>query len=418
MSFNSLKRSVRKCLPSVVVDTIHHLKRFSPLQLHKDFSVKVRYAKLNKRYRISEKVRVAFLVQMPEIWDKQEPVYDAMLLDDRFEPEIIVVPPYDFENKCVSTDYGENYFLRKYPDAVCAFDGGGWINLSKRKYDYVFFQRPYDWYLPKPLQSYVVVSCARCCYIPYAYWPLAKDLCGYNRDFFRCVYFAFMESRENALYIQKLEKDTNRIIFCGYPSLDGIEAADGYDVGSVLWTPRWNYDEDVGGSHFFEYKDEIIRLREYWPNVDVTIRPHPLAFPNYIANGLLTAEGVEDYKRTAADKGVRFDANARVEDTFLETGVLITDVSSIVYPYFMTEKPIIFCNSSISLSPSFTRLLKGMYVANSWKDILFYYGELVRGNDPLKEERRRIARDMRAANNGSIEKILGVLADEIRYKSV
>lgn len=70
--------------------------------------------------------------------------------------------------------------------------------------------------------------------------------------------------------------------------------------------------------------------------------------------GLMTVAEVNDYKQKVENTSrVSFDTNKNIEDTFEETGILITDVSSIVFPYFLTGKPIIFCNTEIPLSPAF-----------------------------------------------------------------
>ena len=416
MSFSQIKNFIKRNVSSEVIERIQRSRRYLPKEIWKeqwkDRTVKTRYKRLNKRKREYDVVKVAFLVQMAEIWDKQLPVYAAMQEDERFEPQLIVVPPYDLIKREITYDYKDNYFLLNYEQSIPAYSEGKWIDFSDRQFDYVFYQRPYDVYLPKQLQSYQITSFSRCCYIPYGYWPFKNDLCGYNREFFRCVYFAFMESKENASYIQKMEDDEKRILFCGYPSLDNIEYSSVFDIDSVLWTPRWSYDAKLGGSHFFEFKDDILKLSNQFPKISITIRPHPLAFQNYVAEGLMTLNEVQEYMEKAKQHGIEFDKNKNIEDTFSNTGVLITDISSIIYTYFMSTKPIIFCNTDIELSPSFKALMKGMYIAESWIDVIGFYKELKSGNDYLAIERKHIAERLREANKSSAKKILDILANE------
>ena len=43
---------------------------------------------------------------MPQIWDKQEPVFREMLHDEKFEPKLIVTPTFDYVNMRVC-EFGE-----------------------------------------------------------------------------------------------------------------------------------------------------------------------------------------------------------------------------------------------------------------------------------------------------------------------
>ena len=86
---------------------------------------------------------------------------------------------------------------------------------------------------------------------------------------------------------------------------------------------------------------------------------------------------------------------------------------TIVFPYFLTGKPIIFCNTDIPLSPAFKALLDGIYVTDSWEEIQEAYKQIVAGNDYLKETRLKIADSIRKANNGAVENIIKVLEEDI-----
>lgn len=359
----------------------------------------------NKENDPNQTIRVAFIVQMPEIWDKEEPVYHAMEENPKFDVKMIVIPPYDFKRKEMKINYNNNFFLQTYPSTIKAFNNGNWITINN-EYDYIFYQRPYDYYLPKPFQSRALGKKAKCCYIPYAYWPLQNMLCGYNRSFFRNVYFAFMESKENANELLKFGNYERRILFRGYPLLENIESIDSFDAGKVLWTPRWSYSETVGGSHFFEYKDKILELSKAYNDIQLCIRPHPLAFDNYIADGLMTVEETDQYFCQVEQANASFDTNPNIEETFLSTGVLISDVSSIIFPFFLSGKPIIYCASEIPLSPAFEDLLEGMYVAHNWDDVARFYDDLYRGEDVLKDKRIKIAQRLREDNKDATQRII------------
>lgn len=392
-----------RIIKSVIVNNIKNI--FFKYHLKKYF---------NQKDRKNNKIKVAFLCQMPEIWDKEVPLFESMKKSNDFFVEIIVVPAYDFVNKKIKYFYEkDNFFFQNYSEAIPALINGKWLNLKKRKYDYIFYQRPYNNYLPRGFRSSHVISFAKCCYIPYAFWPLKEMICGYNRDFFDSIYFAFIESEENAAYLRTLGNYDNRVLFCGYPVLENITVTDDYlDDNGVLWTPRWSYGDKIGGSHFFEYKDKILEWQKNNPQMQLIIRPHPLAFENYLAEGLMTEDDIEKYKKSVFSTGAVFDDNKIIETTFKSTRVLISDISSIMYPFFLTGKPIIYCNSGIAHSPSFEILLKGVYIANKWEDVKEYLDKLNSGIDSLKSIREKIIKEIKNKHKDSTNRIVSSILND------
>ena len=95
MSFSQIKNFIKRNVSSEVIERIQRSRRYLPKEIWKeqwkDRTVKTRYKRLNKRKREYDVVKVAFLVQMAEIWDKQLPVYAAM---QEFVNEIIVFMTY------------------------------------------------------------------------------------------------------------------------------------------------------------------------------------------------------------------------------------------------------------------------------------------------------------------------------------
>ena len=51
---------------------------------------------------LKKQVNIAFIVQMSEIWDKEEPVYQAMKENHYFSADIIVVPKFDFDRPIIN----------------------------------------------------------------------------------------------------------------------------------------------------------------------------------------------------------------------------------------------------------------------------------------------------------------------------
>lgn len=354
--------------------------------------------KLSQKKSVADRpIRVGFIVQMPEIWDKEYPVYRAMVEHKDFAPYLIVEQNRPYFAQFVA---GDNIIEK---------------NESIKGLDYVFYQRPYNNYLPKYLRSNNVIKYAKACYIPYAFWPFAGDsLCGYNPDFYNNLYMGFLESEECVKLIsQRLNSPLTKLMYRGNPVFDDIKCEEPKAYNNVLWTPRWTYNEGVGGSHFLEYKDKFIELGKS-SNGKTVLRPHPLAFANYVNKGYMSEAEVESYKESLRDNGIILDSNKMISDTFADTDILITDISSVVMMFFLTGKPIIFCKSDEKMVPDFERITEGMYLADSWEDVLEHYNNLKQGNDYLYEKRAKIAEDILNDVKDSSDKILEELLKDSR----
>ena len=60
----------------------------------------------NKKNNADKKIKVAFFVQLVEIWDKLSCVYDVMKTSNDIEPYIVVVPSFDYRLKDESPAIG------------------------------------------------------------------------------------------------------------------------------------------------------------------------------------------------------------------------------------------------------------------------------------------------------------------------
>ena len=359
-----------------------------------DIRSDIRLLKL-KNKTCGNKIRVGFIVQMPEIWDKQQVVYEELLKRDNTEVFMFVVPSYDIEKRVITTNYENNYFLNRYSSVIRAIDTfGKAIDLKAYELDYAFYQRPYDMYLPEQLRSHNVSAYCKCCYIPYGFSGAdVFDEGNTNRDFFRNIYFTFMESS----YMQKKlvrkypissRMGIRHIEDLGYPSLEPYFAKRTSEtLKTVLWTPRWSYDAKLGGSHFVEYKNLPFVLQDKFKDIRCVFRPHPLMFGELKSKELMTETDVETYLSAVENCGIVYDTGTPINAALDEADVLITDYSSIIIMYFLTGKPIIYCKSHIEFNETFQKLGQYMYLAESEEDIYFYMEQLSNGNDSLKEKR-------------------------------
>ena len=361
---------------------------------------------------LKKQVNIAFIVQMSEIWDKEEPVYAAIKEDPRFSATMIVVPPYDQINQSVETDYTNNYFLANYPEAIKAYQNNSWIAIDNH-YDYVFYQRPYDHYLPMPLRSRTAVKVTKCCYIPYGYTGSdAFNGGSTNRIFFRNLYLGFPESAHMAQafkkrYRGKEARSLHKICFCGFPALTPyFNLKPTNECRRILWTPRWSYAPQIGGSHFLEYKETIINFKKESPEVGVTFRPHPLLFGEMVSSALMSKQEVNVFLEYIAKNGITYDNGCPIFETLQNTDILITDYSSVIIQFFLTGRPIVYCESDIVLNDDFKRLAEGMYIVHNEEELIVAMKSLSKGIDPLRARRQKIIAELRKEHEDATSRII------------
>ena len=125
-----------------------------------------RMRKLSQAVHGKGPVRVAFLAQVPSCWNKLQSVFEAMQKDPRFAPFILVIPDD------VSKAGGDalSYFRGLYgEDVIEALEGDRYYDLRAASPEYVFYQRPYDHYLPAQYRTGTVSAYAKPCYVTYGF---------------------------------------------------------------------------------------------------------------------------------------------------------------------------------------------------------------------------------------------------------
>lgn len=387
-----MNKLLKKWLKSIVKPIIEHIKD----------GIALCYIKKVSSKKIGKFAKVAFIVFEPESWDKLQPVYEEMLKREEFDPWLVIVPSFD-NNLCLEKEYGYEkcYFEKKYDKIILAFDEvGSVVDLKKYDFDYVFYQDPYNVHYPPKINSKSVVKYARVCYIPYGYTISTdfSDLLLQNKDFFRNVSVFFADSISvgsimKTVFGKGYKRGIQQIKELGYPPFEQYESWNNNNINSIAWTPRWSYDIKVGGSHFFEYKDSFIALREQYPNFRLIFRPHPMLFANMINTQKMSVSEVDQYKKLLNEKKIETLDKSPINDVLEGADILISDVSSVIPSYFMSGRPVIYCKSNLKVNNEFNKILEGIYVATSWEDVDMYIREIVSGNDYLKEKREQIIHD-------------------------
>ena len=356
---------------------------------------------------VNEILKVGFIVQMPELWGTEKSVYEKMCEDNRFEPWLIIVPPYDIATSEFGKETGDYYVNEcRNGKMIMAYRDGRWSDIDLDSFDYIFYQRPYNYYLPEHLQNGQVISHTRVCYIPYA----IEDVKGadlFEDDFFRNVYLGFHESEDIAeLLNTRYPSETHRRFYSiGNPTQEramGISKECNYS--RVMWAPRWSTDPVIGGSHFLDYHKQLADFP--WGENSLTVRPHPLMWDNFLRKNIITEEEKDSIIAGWKEHGISIDGNTSIFDTFNDTDILISDRSSVMSIFMMTGKPVIYCPFGSDFFELFDLTVSGCYEANDWNELESTLKMLLSGEDPLKEKRLGILNKLNMKYNHSTEAIV------------
>lgn len=360
------------------------------------------------------KMRVVFIVQSHASCDKVLPVYEEMKRRGDIEVALAIHanPDYRYSYSWWS------YFYNRYPnDTIYDYN---LMDLQKLRPDYVFVTNPYDYKRNYPsFRANDIVKHSKICVLSYgaslAYVFVNRQFRDFPR-FWLNVYMIFCSSQDvKTEVIKKFPQDVNigykHIEFLGYPALTNfynLEKEPGTTT-RILWTPRWSLDNKFGGSHFLDYKDNFIELsKKYGEKITLFFRPHPNLLEYLTDNKLMTNEEIAEYKARLIENKIILHKNySNLNETIANVDIFLTDYSSIMVEFFLTGRPIIYCEFSYAVPlPEYEEMFAAMYIAHTWEEVERYLDDLIAGNDSLFEKRQEIAKQIYEKHIGAAEKIV------------
>lgn len=376
---------------------------------------------LHNRPHPERRMRVVFLVQNDFIWDKQSPVYDAFAADDDVEPIIVLLPTYTATDHTAGKRVGEyeerywHFFHDRYQDV---YDFTNVLDLRVFQPDYIFLALPYeDLRQMGGTHTTDLVKIAKLCYIAYGtqgtkffiHWETMMQ------EFFSHMTFHFCDSPEEKAAMESAYSHTasaglQHFEDLGYPSFVPYLEYRGEPHGTrrILWMPRWTTDPMVGGSHFLDYKDHFVDFAAKYGSSELkfAVRPHPFMFDNFIQRGDMTENEVASYKAMLDAYGIELDDGAYTPfEALSRADILLTDFSSLNMPFFLLDRPLVYCPNGVELTDDYNKMLEGSYVAEDWTQAEYYLEQLIRSEDPAADRRRMIVAEFREKHDGAAERI-------------
>lgn len=367
--------------------------------------------KMKNKKRDGEKIKIVFMCQLTHVWSCIESIYEAATKDEQIEAYVLAIPN-DLEHPDNDT---YDFCKVKGCKVISAYDvnSGKYFDLEGLKPDYVFIPRPYDHYLPRPYRSKVVSKYAKVCYVSYCYVAEGGHILEtcYNRFFAVNAYFVFPDNASTAAFSKGLfpistKLGLRKVVQTPFPRFDLLKKYEGVESSNwqiarehaamrMIYAPRWATEEQLGITSFFTYKDFLFDFAKKHGDCELMVRPHPLAFRHFVEVGKMSKKDVAEYKQVCEESpNVQLDERKEYLDSFASADVLIADMSGVIIDFLAMKKPIIFCSYDQELNEANKTLIDAFYVSHNVEELEGYLEMLLRGEDPKKELRDAITKEL------------------------
>lgn len=355
----------------------------------------INHSKSFFRTKSNGKIRVLFILWKPQIWNSQKSVYEAALNNPKVDVNVLIMPDETIlSDGSILTSY--DYYKKICPNAIEAIKDGKIYDINNLNPDIIIRQSPYDNVFPKQYSMANLAKIAKTCYIPYNYNYTPNHLnIEYNSDLLSDVYAIFSDCITNYNYCLKEHYECYpdiHLFYYGFPRFDIVRKMQNRKCERKVftWIPRWNTDTvNNDGTSFFKYKDLLVDYFNSHPDLSLIIRPHPNMFKHFIKIGLMSEKDVKYYlDKVNCINNVCMDDNMDYLQTFEKTDVLIADMSSINYEFYLTGRPIIFCGDTSHFNEETRIMYNLMYNVSDWQGLKGWIEKIINGYDPSFKERR------------------------------
>lgn len=408
----AIKRVLPKPVKRVLITT--KIKTYDQWQKKRLFErMQLKHAELLQQIKGKEKIKVVFLAIHKSVW-KVDPVFQKMLKDPFFEPEILVCPytPYGEERMLEDMEQAYDYFKEKgYLVRKSRNEDGSWIKLEELKPDLVFFTNPHNLtrkeYYEDAYLNYLS------CYAGYG-MPISKysNYQGqFNQYFHNAVWKIFVQTQEMVVnYKKHSSRNGLNIHLVGDNVVEQLSQKslavqsqwkDNSQRKKIIYAPHHTIEdnEQLSLGTFLEYGEYFKKIANqnkeeiYW-----SFKPHPILKSKLYIHPKWGKQKTDEYYRFwETSKFSQLDEGEYI-DLFIHSDALILDSSSFLGEYLFTQKPMVYLlkkNVEDFMSEFGLLCLKVCYKARLSIDIDGFLKEIILSNDPLKENRKNVIRAFR-----------------------
>lgn len=383
------------------------------------------YPKVQKRLKEKikkEPLKVVFYVYDDTKW-KCQSLYDLLEKDNAFSVEVLVTknsaqnhdnPSYQTVDDVKKTF---EFFKRKNMNVKYAYDveKERFIAFEKFKPDIIIYQHP--WYVETSQGPVVCSKFALTYYVPY-YFPTTTAPHDYHLRFHLYIekYCVFDEITKK-LYVKKMKNSGKNVVVTGQPSFDYFHNNIKREKEYIIYAPHWSICKKSVAYGTFEWNGKfLLDYAKKHPQQKWVFKPHPLLFKALIDNKIMSEQEVKKYFNEWDKIGLKFESGDYF-DLFLRSKMMITDCSTFLGEYFLTENPLIHLVSkdAIPFNETVNKVIENYYKATNIEDLSKLLEQLPE-NDIMKEQRTKALEDSGFKNINASKNILNNIKETVGIK--
>jgi len=405
----------------------------------KYYLVQKRYKKvikrLKKKVNANDKITVGYYVLFDSVFSAK-PLFEKMLLNETFEPFIVVIPDTSRGQENMFSQLNKSYqtFMDHYSKdrVLMSYDerNDSFIDFSD-KFDMVYLSNPYDFMTHEYFRvGYLKNKDLLTFHTNYGFFGLElyTERHLVPLPFFSLVWKVFTETEYSVEEFKQYQGIKGRnVSLTGYCKLDEFShhVRKQKTRKSIIIAPHHTIldstPEVVKLSNFLKYFNFFLTLPQRYPDIDFVFRPHPLLFVNLIRVDVWGEEKTNEYLSKLLSNGnVVYSDGGSYYDIFINSDAMIHDCSSFTAEYMVTGNPCCYMLKSKSQVDTIFKqfgkdCLEFYHKAYNEFDILHFIDSVViKGQDEFKKERNTFVNDKIKVNYPNVaEKILQEIKEAI-----
>jgi len=351
------------------------------------------------------KIRALFLTQEVSCWASLESLFAAAQDSSDFDTDLVYTP-FFHKNFTEQVDYFDEYQEMGLP-----ITRHNVYDLTAYSPDVVFMVKPYG-NVPEAFQ-YKHLECVipRAVYVPYG-MEITTDLAKFGFGFYlhykawrHCAYGNVVKEFARTYGY----RDGENVVVWGHPKADHYRDMEDKrktipeewkqiigDRKTILWSPHHLIDlNETGTGTWLIWGEQILELALNTPEIVFIFRPHPLMMGALVNSGSMTqAQADRLRQRIENAENIIWDTHSLYHYAFNAADAIISDGTTFCVEFLYTKKPILLTPRNMESFYIYEQMLESYYIANSMDDISRYVKMIRDGEDPLREKRLKLYRDV------------------------
>lgn len=381
--------------------------------------------------------RVVFFAELGQKWDSMSSVYYAFKNRKDCDVAVVLAPIYRAVNidGTIKTDVIYEDYLTPLGIKHIPYQQ---YDISKDKPDLVFISNPYEVVTPPLFWPENIAKHARLVYLPY-YTEMSTCKESIKVHVFmpvaRYAWKIIAQSQKiKNIHIKYAPKRGKNVLVTGLPKWDNVCELRKKANLPKEWKNKlkdkkvflWNSHYNIGSqtATILEYGKAIIELFSSRKDIALIWRPHPMTetifklyHPEYQPFWEGLKEAVEKSNSMVMDKNKSYNLAFQCSDA------LITDFSSIIAQYMLTEKPVLWLRKAQEAEQNnpdeHPIRIDCLDQAVSPEEIAAFIDRVLKGIDPTKEERLKVMREDLPSADGHIgERLCELLLEELKKETI